>query len=166
MMVDEFYREFENEFKGTRKVLENLDFSKFDFKPHPRSFSMKHLAMHLANISYWGLMTLTKNEYHLQESDMNQDANAPATKEEMLAKFDENVRKFLEVLRGMTVDQMNEMWTLYLNGKPIFGEPRHSVLRYSVMNHMIHHRGQLTVYLRMNDLRVPGLYGPSADDKK
>lgn len=166
MMVDEFYREFENEFKGTRKVLENLDFSKFDFKPHPRSFSFKHLALHLANISYWGLLTLTTNEYHLKDSEVNPDFDVPVDKEEMLGKFDENVRKFLEVLRGMTVDQMNEMWTLYYNGKPFFGEPRHSVLRSSVMNHMIHHRGQLTVYLRMNDLKVPGLYGPSADDKK
>ena len=166
MIVDEFYSEFEQEFKGTRKVLENLDFSKFDFKPHPRSFSLKHLAMHLANISYWGLMTLTTDKYHLKDSEVNPDFNTPETKEEMLRKFDENVRKFLDVLRGMNEEQMDEIWTLYYNGKPFFGEPRHSVLRSSVMNHMIHHRGQLTVYLRMNDLRVPGLYGPSADDKK
>lgn len=166
MLVEQFHTEFTNEFKGTRRVLDNVDFDKFDYKPHPKSFSFGHLTAHLANMPWWGLATLTANEYHLTEADTNLDKSVPATKEEMMAKFDENVAKFLETLKTMTEDQMHETWTMYFQGKPYFGIPRHVALRSSVMNHMIHHRAQLTVYLRMNDLRVPGLYGPSADDQK
>lgn len=166
MFIEQFYREFEMEFKGTRRVLENLDFSKFDYKPHPKSFSFGNLAIHVANMSMWGLLTLTSNEYRMNANDLNLANIIPDTKEDLLALFDNNVNKFLETLKGMTEEQMDESWTLYYEDKALFGEPRHIVLRSSVMNHMIHHRAQLTVYLRMNDLKVPGLYGPSADDQK
>lgn len=166
MLIDQFYSEFEMEFKGTRRVLENLDFSKFDFKPHPKSFSFKHLSLHVANMPFWGLLTLKSNEYRMTPEETSLDRDNPETKEDLLALFDKNVNLFLETLKGMTEEQMLETWTLYFNDQPLFGQPRHVVLRSSVMNHMIHHRAQLTVYLRMNDLKVPGLYGPSADDQK
>lgn len=166
MFIDQFYSEFEMEFKSTRRVLENLDFSKFDYKPHPKSFTFKHLALHVANMPNWGFLTLKSNEYRMTPEETSLDKDAPETKEALLQVFDENVKKFLEALKGMTEDKMLETWTLYFQDKQLFGQPRHIVLRSSVMNHMIHHRAQLTVYLRMNDLKVPGLYGPSADDQK
>lgn len=166
MLVEQFYNEFEMEFKGTRRVLENLDFSKFDYKPHPKSFSFRHLAMHVANMPFWGLSTLKSNEYRMSPEDASLDKDNPQSKEELLELFDKNVKEFMALLKGTTEEQMLETWTLYYQDKPYFGHPRHIVLRSSVMNHMIHHRAQLTVYLRMNDLKVPGLYGPSADDQK
>ncbi|MCC6637860.1 MAG: DinB family protein [Ignavibacteriaceae bacterium] len=166
MFVEQFYSEFEIEFKGTRRVLENLDFSKFDYKPHPKSFSFRHLALHVANMPNWGFLTLNSNEYRMNPEEASLDRDNPLSKEELLESFDKNVNQFMEKLKGTTEEQMLEVWTLYFQDKALFGQPRHIVLRSSVMNHMIHHRAQLTVYLRMNDLKVPGLYGPSADDQK
>jgi uncharacterized damage-inducible protein DinB len=165
MLVEQFYSEFEMEFKGTRKVLENLDFSKMDYKPHPKSFTFGDLSAHVANMSYWGLLTLTSNEFKMGIDGKDSMLTLPGTKEELLAFFDENVNKFFETLKEMTEEQMHETWTLYYEGKVLFAEPRYIALKSSVLNHMIHHRAQLTVYLRMNDLKVPGLYGPSADEQ-
>lgn len=106
MFIDQFYSEFEMEFKSTRRVLENLDFSKFDYKPHPKSFTFKHLALHVANMPNWGFLTLKSNEYRMTPEETSLDKDAPETKEALLQVFDENVKKFLETLKGMTEDQM------------------------------------------------------------
>ncbi|GMU88157.1 MAG: hypothetical protein AMXMBFR49_03650 [Chlorobiota bacterium] len=165
MTAQELKIEFENELKGTRRVLEAVDFEKVDYKPHPKSFAFGDLTAHLANVASWGLWTVKHNEYRMTMEDAQNDKELPDTKEELLTKFDSVVAEFLDILGGLTQDQLNETWTFYFNEQVVFAMPRQNVLKATILNHMIHHRGQLTVYLRMNDLKVPGLYGPTADDQ-
>ena len=165
MTAQELKIEFENELKGTRKVLEAVDFEKVDYKPHPKSFSFGDLTAHRSNVANWGLWTVKHNEFRMKASDAQTDRELPDTKAELLTKFDTVVAEFLEILGGLTEEQMNEIWTFYFNDQVVFSMPRKNVLKATILNHMIHHRGQLTVYLRMNDLKVPGLYGPTADDQ-
>jgi len=164
MTAQELRIEFENEMKGTRKVLEAVDFEKVDYKPHQKSFSFGDLTAHLSNVAGWGLWTVKHNEYRMTPADAQADRSLPDTKEELLSKFDAIVAEFLEILGGLTEEQLNETWTFYFNDQVVFAMPRKNVLKTTILNHMIHHRGQLTVYLRMNNLKVPGLYGPTADD--
>lgn len=166
MTAQELKNDFENEFKGTRRVLEAVDFEKVDYKPHPKSFAFGDLTAHLSNVASWGLWTVQHNEFRMKAEDVQNDRALPDTKEELLAKFDSVVAEFLEILGGLSEEQMNETWTFYFHDKVVFAAPRKEVLKSTILHHMIHHRAQLTVYLRMNDLKVPGLYGPSADDPR
>ncbi|MHB1193004.1 MAG: DinB family protein [Longimicrobiales bacterium] len=154
--------EFEQEMSNTRKVLERVPDDKLDFKPHEKSFSLHDLAAHVANIPTWTGVTLTTTEL-----DLNQpwERNIPAGRAELLAAFDAAVADARPVLEKATADDFSVAWTLRSGEEVWFTLPRSAVFRSFVMSHLIHHRAQLTVYLRLLDIPVPGIYGPSADEQ-
>ena len=158
--------EFELEMANTRKVLALIPASHADWKPHDKSFSLSSLAMHLANFPNWGMMTVRQDELDLAGAAMTDGRAAFSTTETLLATYDADVSALREALATTSDDAMHAMWTLKHGGMTIFTLPRLAVLRTSVLNHMIHHRGQLTVYLRLLDVPLPDLFGPTADTKR
>ena len=160
-MVDALLPEFDHEMAVTRKLLERVPEDKFDWKPHPKSMSLVELATHVATIPAWGAPTLNQAELDLGGLPPN---TAPASRSDLLARFDTHVAETRAALVGRTDAEMMEVWSLKHNGQKIFTMPRAAVWRAFVLNHHVHHRGQLSVYLRLNDVSVPGMYGPSADE--
>ena len=155
--------ELKHEASSTRKILESVPDGKFDWKPHEKSMTLGRLASHVAEIPDWMTATLTTDELDFAKS--NYKPTSPASKEELLGKFEQSYAKALESLQAATDETLRGNWTLRNADHVIFTMPRIATLRSFVMNHLIHHRGQLTVYLRLLDLPVPGMYGPSADEK-
>jgi uncharacterized damage-inducible protein DinB len=154
--------EFDHEMAGTRKVLERVPLERFDWSPHPKSFPLGRLANHLAGIPRWGVVAVTAPEFDFANSG---PAAAPATtREALLAGFDEKVAAARSAIAGAAEAAWAEPWTLRNGEHVVFTLPRAVVLRNLVLNHNVHHRGQMTVYLRLLDVPVPGLYGPSADE--
>ncbi len=160
-MVDVLLPEFDHEMTTTRKVLERVPEDKFDWKPHAKSFSLGALAAHVAALPTWGAEALTRSEIDIAGS---QPPAAPPSKAELMATFDTNVAAARSALAGKTDGELMATWTLKRGGKAIFSMPKANVLRSFVLNHLIHHRGQLSVYLRLLDVPVPSIYGPSADE--
>ena len=153
--------EFIHELGNTRKTLARVPFDKGAFQPHPKSMTLLALAGHIANVPSWANFTLRTPSLDLGTVAPNQ---APASQEDMLATFDAGASSALEALAATTDEELHAPWTLSMGERVFFTMPRIAVLRSMVFNHLIHHRGQLTVYLRMNDIPVPALYGPSADE--
>jgi uncharacterized damage-inducible protein DinB len=157
--------EFDHEMAGTRKTLERVPTEKFDWKPHEKSWAMGGLATHLATIPFWATMTVERDSV-----DINPPGGEPlrnpqaASREEVLETFDKNLVAARAAIAGASDEHLTQPWTLLSGGRAIFTMPRVTVLRSFVMNHNIHHRAQLGVYLRLNDIPVPSLYGPSADE--
>lgn len=156
--------EYDHEMATTRRCLERVP-GNVTWKPHAKSFSLGDLAAHLANLPVWGIMTMQRTELDLNPPGGpgwvppgygSRDAN--------LATFDENVKNLRAVLAGASDPDYLTGWSLKNAGQTVFTMPRVVVIRSFVLNHMIHHRGQLTVYLRMQDVPVPSVYGPSADE--
>ena len=157
--------EFDMEVASTRKTLERVPEGKPDFRPHPKSMTLARLAGHVAEIPMWAVETLGKSEL-----DMNppgggaQQAYVMTTRAGALATFDGHVARARALLASASDETWMQTWTLKSGGKTILAMPRVAVMRSFVMNHMIHHRAQLGVYLRMNDVPLPSIYGPSADE--
>ena len=156
--------EFEHEMKTTRTVLERIPVDRATFRPHPRSWTMGDLGAHLANLPVWATLTLTQTEFDTAP------AGAPPPRgpgfqsvDELLHRLDGNVATARGHIAGASDADMMVMWSLKRAGATIFTLPRAAVLRTMVLSHMIHHRGQLTVYLRMCDVPLPPIYGPTAD---
>ena len=160
-LVDALLPEFDHEMATTRKVLERVPEDKFQWKPHVKSFSLGELATHVANLPTWGTETLTKSEIELTGT---QPASALPSKKELIAAFDKNVAETRAALTGKTDAELLAIWSLKRGGKTIFSMPKTAVLRSFVLSHLIHHRGQLCLYLRLLDVPVPSVYGPSADE--
>jgi uncharacterized damage-inducible protein DinB len=156
--------EFDHEMANTRKTLERVPDEKFDWKPHDKSFPMGSLAGHLANLPSWGSLTLSSESFDLAPGGEPVKSAVLANGNDVLAKFDENVAATRAAIEGASDQDLFKPWTLLSNGKTILTMPKVAVLRSFVMNHMIHHRAQLGVYLRLNDIPVPSIYGPSADE--
>jgi uncharacterized damage-inducible protein DinB len=154
--------EFDHEIASTRKMLERVPENKPDFRPHPKSMPLNRLAAHVAEVPEWGVMTLTQDEMSFDPATFTPPVMT--NRETLLAKFDENVKKVREALASTSDESMMKTWTLKVGGRTVMAMPRVVVMRSFVMNHMIHHRAQLGVYLRMNDIPVPGMYGASADE--
>ena len=157
--------ELDHEAAGTRKTLERLPEGKFDFRPHPKSPTLGWMAGHLVQLTYWGVMTCKRSGVDLAGQEAQERPPEPASAEEALATFDKHLAGFRAALESTTDAQMMEPWTLRMGEQVIFTMPRVAVLRSMVFNHIVHHRAQLTVYLRMNGVPVPALYGPSADER-
>jgi uncharacterized damage-inducible protein DinB len=153
--------EFDQEMSNTRRALERVPTDKLDWAPHAKSFSMGKLAIHIANLPTWTNVTLDTSELDLSVPFETPKA---ATTEELLAFFDKNVAEARAALAGATDEAFFQPWTLRAGEHTIFTLPKVAVMRGFVLNHIIHHRGQLTVYLRLNDIPVPSIYGPSADE--
>ena len=156
-----FLSELEYELPSTRKVLERVPQERLDWRPHAKSYSMGDLATHVANLPTWGILILQQPELDLA-STWRMDAIRSGT--ELLAFFDKNAQDMRAALELATDADFMEPWTLRMGEKKIFTMPRVAVYRSTVMNHLIHHRAQLTVYLRLNDVPVPSIYGPTADE--
>lgn len=157
--------EFDQEMANTRKTLERLPDDKFDYKPHAKSFTMGALAGHIAMMPGWAIGTLQTDNMDIAPVDGPAwEPPKMTNRAEILAAFDEAVAGLRPALAAASDADMMTPWSLLQGGKPIFTMPRIAVLRGMIMNHMIHHRAQLTVYYRLNDIPVPSLYGPSADE--
>ena len=154
--------EFDVEMANTRRALERIPEDRLDFKPHERSYSLLELAGHLSNLPQWTGLTLTTTEIDM---DGPFERDEPTTKEAILAEFDANVAEARPILEGMSAEEFMVPWSLKMRGEVAFTMPRIAVFRSFIMNHNIHHRGQLTVYLRLLDVPVPAIYGPSADEQ-
>ena len=157
--------EFEHEMANTRKTLERVPDDKFAWKPHEKSSSLGGLATHLANIPSWTKNTFDADELNLAPAGAEpyrlEEAKSTA---ELLAAFDKNVASARAALESATDENWQGKWSLLMGDKTIFTLPRVAVMRGFVMNHLIHHRAQLGVYLRLLDVPVPSIYGPSADE--
>lgn len=157
--------EFDHEMENTRKTLERVPEDKFAWKPHEKSFAMGKLATHLATIPSWTVETMSRDSLDLSPEGARIPQNEPAkSTRELLETFDKHVAAARAAIAGASDDQFFKPWTLRNHGKTIFTLPRIAVLRGYIMNHSIHHRAQLGVYLRLNDVPVPAIYGPSADE--
>ena len=166
MIRDALLPEFDQEIANTRKTLERCPEDKFGWKPHPKSFSMGSLATHIANMTGWTVDVIEKDSFDVAPPGAPPYKEEPAsTRQELLEKFDKNAAAARAALAKVTDEQMGASWSLLAGGHTIFSMPRMACLRSMVMNHCIHHRAQLTVYLRLNDVPVPALYGPSADEQ-
>jgi uncharacterized damage-inducible protein DinB len=158
--------EFDHEMANTRRLLEVVPQADAAWKPHPKSYSLGDLAAHLTRLPLWGKYVLQQPEL-----DLGSPANASIAREpfntvpELLDRFDRQVRETRGALASTTDASMGQTWTLKNRGTTIFSLPRAGVLRGFVLNHMIHHRGQLNVYLRLRDVPLPSLYGPTADTR-
>jgi uncharacterized damage-inducible protein DinB len=155
--------EFDQEMGNTRKILELVPEDRFDYKPHEKSMTLGRLASHVAEMPGWAKVTIETDMLELQPG---QQAFNAKSRQELLESFDKNVVEARAALAGTTDEQMGKTWSLRVAGKDMFSMPRVAVLRGMVMNHMIHHRAQLGVYLRLNNVEFPGMYGPSADEMK
>ncbi len=157
--------EFDQEMASTRKLLERLPETIPDYKPHSKSMPFNRLAGHIAELPGWAKETFTKE---VLEFDMeNFVPFNPKTKQEVLDAFDKNSRAGREALAAAKDEDFGVVWSLKnTKGDTIMAMPRAACYRGMVMNHMIHHRAQLGVYLRLNEIEIPGMYGPSADETK
>ena len=157
--------EFDLESANTRKTLERVPEGKPDFKPHAKSMTLARLAGHLAEIPVWAATTLQQDELDVNPPGGPQmTAYVMSSRQDMLTRFDEATKRARAALAAASDDVMMQTWTLKNGGQTVMALPRVAVMRSFVMNHMVHHRAQLGVYLRMNDVAVPSIYGPSADE--
>jgi len=157
--------EFDHEMGNTRRVLERVPGAHVAWRPHAKSFSLGDLALHIANVPTWMGITLNMPEFDM-DPDNNPEApdRAWESTESLLATFDANVAAARHILTGTTDGQMMEPWTFKKRGKLVLTMPKVAVVRAFVFSHIVHHRGQLTVYLRLKDVPLPGIYGPTADE--
>jgi uncharacterized damage-inducible protein DinB len=155
--------EFDEEMKKTRTTLERVPADKPDFAPHPKSMPLGKLAPHVAELVGFGETILTTPE--LDFSKAGNRPHPPFESAGLLKAFDENIAKTRTVLQNMQDDAWNQPWKVSFQGKPIFSGSRFLAYRQMFLNHLVHHRAQLGVYLRLNDKPLPATYGPSADDR-
>jgi uncharacterized damage-inducible protein DinB len=154
--------EIEEEAVSARKCLERIPAEKFDWKPHEKSMTFTRLASHIAEMFGWTAATLQADELDFAKVDYK--PFEPATTDDLVEYFDKNVAEAIDALRNAPDEVFFQNWTMR-NGEQIyFTMPKAVVMRSFVLNHIVHHRGQLSVYLRLNDIPVPSLYGPSADE--
>ena len=157
--------EFEHEMANTRKTLERVPEDKFDWKPHEKSMTLGGLATHLGNIPSWTAQTFDRDELDISPPGQPPYRLEQAkSRAELLEAFDKNVSSARGALEAATDENWQGKWSLLAGGNKIFTLPRTAVMRGFVMNHLIHHRAQLGVYLRLLDVPVPSIYGPSADE--
>lgn len=157
--------EIDREMASTRKVLERIPEDKLDWRPHLKSNTIGWNANHLAELPGWAVSILTQPEFDFAPVG-GQRYQSPKlqTISEILELFDRNVAALRSHVAGVKDEDMSQMWSLLAGGKPIFTMPRTAVMRGFVLSHIIHHRAILCVYLRLNDIPVPGMYGPSGDE--
>ena len=155
--------ELKQEANSTRKMLERIPADKFFWKPHDKSMTLARLAGHVVEMLMWTGVTLTQDELDFAKSDFQPKEYTEAS--ELVTDFDKNIADATVMLSSASNETIMQNWKLR-NGEEIYFElPKAVVLRSMVMNHIIHHRGQLSVYLRMLDIPVPSIYGPSADEQ-
>jgi uncharacterized damage-inducible protein DinB len=158
--------EFDQEMASTRKTLERVPDGRFGWKPHEKSMTLGRLASHVAESPGWAATTIETDSLDLASPGAPPFKPITAdTRQEVLAIFEKNIAAARAAIAGASDDHLAKPWSLLMGGKTILTLPRMSVLRTFVMNHTIHHRAQLGVYLRLNNIPLPAIYGPSADEQ-
>lgn len=158
--AEAFLKEFEAEIPSSRKCVERIPETLFGWKPHEKSMALGYLALLVAEIPKWIQVALEDNEIDFATFTHFQPANTAA----LVAHFDENVEKAKSALNAANDETFSKYFELKRNGQLLFKMPMVENIS-STINHWVHHRGQLTVYMRLNNIAVPSIYGPSADDK-
>jgi len=154
--------EFDQEMASTRKMLERVPDEHLAFKPHEKSSSLLELAGHVGTLPAWIGMTLTTTQLDLDQPWERPD---PRSRQAILDAFDKAVKEARPILESATEKDFAVTWTLRSGEQVWLALPRSAAYRSLALNHLIHHRAQLSVYLRLLDVPVPGMYGPSADEK-
>ena len=164
-MTELFLAQLESEAAVSRPVLERVPEGRPDWKPHEKSGAMGWLANHLANLPSWTVFTINQDSLDLAPTDGESFKwEGKGSRQELLDYFDKNVAAARDALAGASDEEMLKPWTLLKGGVTLMTLPKIAVLRGFVMNHIIHHRGQLSVYLRLLDVPLPSIYGPSANE--
>jgi len=158
-----FQKELDREADSTRKLLARVPAKWLNWRPHKKSMTMGVLAGHLAETLEWGMVILTQDRHDLDPDKFK--PLKPKSVKQLLAVFDKGLAAFREALGKLSDEQMLAPWTLAVKGKTIFTMPRGAVLRTMIFNHIVHHRGQLTVYLRLKNVPLPAICGPTADEE-
>ena len=158
--------EIDHETAKTRKFLERLPEDKFGWQPHPKSMTLGRLATHIAEMYGWGADTMVTPEFDIAPVGGEAYKSPNFTERaEVLAMFEENAKRFRNAVEGASDAAWGETWALKAGGQTLFAMPRAAVIRDMILNHVIHHRAQLGLYFRLNDVAVPAAYGPSADEQ-
>jgi uncharacterized damage-inducible protein DinB len=166
-LIQSLLPEFDHEMAATRRLLEVVPEADAAWRPHPKSYSLGELAAHITLLPLWGQKTL-----ELTELDLGSPANAKiarvsfTTTADLVSQFDRNVKDARAALAGSSDSDLAVTWTLRNGPATVFSLPRAAVMRSFVLSHIIHHRGQLTVYLRLRDVPLPSTYGPTADTRR
>lgn len=153
--------EFDHEMANTRKLLERVPAAAFDWCPHEKSYTLRDLTTHLSHLPDWATGTLANDELDMALTPRNEPVESV---DQALEIFDRKVSEARAAIAAADDASMMREWSLLMGGQTIFSMPKVAVLRSFVMNHMIHHRGQMSVYLRLKDVPLPPLYGPTADE--
>ena len=156
--------EFDIEMAHTRKLLERIPDEKLDWQAHEKSYTLRGIATHLANLPSWTTVTISNDEFDMAPKDGGVKVEPIGSVAEALETFDANVASAHATLEGASDEKLVGPWTLLSGGEKVFTMPKVAVMRSFVMSHMIHHRAQLGVYLRMCDVPLPAIYGPSANE--
>jgi uncharacterized damage-inducible protein DinB len=160
-----FLPEFDHEMASTRKVLERIPEDKLEWRAHPKSNTIAWNANHLAELPGWSVSIATESGFDFAPVGGERYQSPKLTsRREIVALFDRNVAEARKAIAAVKDESLDDPWTLRGGERVIFTMPRRSVLRSFLMNHIIHHRAILCVYLRLNDIPVPALYGPSGDE--
>ncbi len=157
-------KEFDLEMASTRKTLERIPEDKVAWKPHEKSMGLGRLAGHLAELPGFGLRMMQSDSFDLANRAPGQKPTVAESQKHVVELFDKNVSQLRAAIAATSDADLQKNWTLAAGDKKIYDGPRIGALRRMMMNHMIHHRAQLGVYLRLNDVPVPSVYGPSADE--
>lgn len=163
-MKDGLLPEYDHEMRVTRTLLERVPEPDFAWKPHDKSFSLGALAAHLANIPTWTTAVVDLEAFDLGSVPADATPRFPTSREAILSTFDKNVAEARARINAKSDPELFTPWTLKKGGHVLLTIPRIAALRSFVMNHSIHHRGQLSVYLRLRNVPLPMMYGPTADE--
>lgn len=164
-IYEAFLAELDQETPRTRKMLERVPEKKLDWKPHDKSMPLGRLATHVAELQGWAEAVLAQDEFDLAPPDApSYQPTVLKSVSEIVKLFDSNVEKLRGLLRSTSDGDFMKPWTLKMGGQALFTAPRVGVTRETLFNHLYHHRGQLSVYLRLNGVPVPQTYGPTADE--
>jgi uncharacterized damage-inducible protein DinB len=164
-IIDLFASELDREVDRSRRALENLPEGKNDWKPHDKSMQFGYLANMVATIPTWLTMIIKQDELDIAPKDGGREWPQPGTREEYLQALEKSATDARAALKDTTEEHLKTHWKLLAGGQVVADTPRHEMMRETI-NHWAHHRGQMTVYLRLMGAKVPALYGPSADDRR
>lgn len=162
-IAERMAREFAHESTTTRKLLERLPEDKLSWKPHEKSMTLGRLASHLVEIPEWGDTIINNESFDMAAGDYK--PKDFSSKQELLEAFDKNIEAFQKVMSGQEDEHLAKTWKLLAGDHVAVEMPRAGCLRGFILSHTVHHRGQLSVYLRENDVPIPSIYGPSADEE-
>jgi len=155
--------DLKDEFGKTRTMLERVPEEHFGWKPHERSWSLAQISTHIANLPVWVLMTISEDGYDMKAASPPRPE--PQTHDELLATFDDNAANAMSALSGATDAVLTEGWSLRAGEQVFWTRPKVEIIREWGISHMVHHRGQLSVYLRLLDVPLPPIFGPTADEQ-